>query len=106
LSDYSASVAAKALEPLIQGLRDLGYTEGVNIAFEYRHASIKYEILPSLAAELLGTQPQVIVALGTPAAQAAKSATQTIPIVFARVGDPVGSGLIASLSRPPSVSNC
>jgi putative ABC transport system substrate-binding protein len=100
LSDYSASVAAKALEPLIQGLRDLGYTEGVNIAFEYRHASIKFEILPSLAAELVGTQPQVIVALGTPAAQAAKSVTQTIPIVFARVGDPVGSGLIASLSRP------
>lgn len=100
LSDYSPSVAAKAVEPLVQGLRDLGYTEGVNIAFEYRHASIKYESLLSLAAELVGTKPQVIVALGTPAAQAAKSAAQAIPIVFARVGDPAGSGLVATLSRP------
>lgn len=100
LSDYSPAVAAKALEPLLEGLRDLGYTEGFNIAFEYRHAAVNYERLSSLAAELVRTQPQLIVVLGTPAALAAKASTQTIPVVFTRIGDPVGSGLVDALSRP------
>ena len=89
-------------EPIIaQALRDLGWVEGRNLVIERRYAETKkYEILPSLAAELVGLQPDVIVAIGTPAAQAAKGATQTIPIVFARSADPVGFGLVASLARP------
>jgi putative tryptophan/tyrosine transport system substrate-binding protein len=100
LSDYSPLLAAKSVEPFVQGLRDLGYVEGQNIAFEYRHGDLNNEILPSLAAELVRLQPQVILAVGTPAAQAAKGATQTIPIVFARIGDPIGMGLVPALARP------
>jgi len=89
-------------EPMIaQGLRDLGWVEGRNLVIERRYAREKrYEILPSLAAELVGLQPDVIVAIGTAAARAAKGATQTIPIVFARSADPAGLGLVASLARP------
>ena len=89
-------------EPMIaQGLRDLGWVEGRNLVIERRYAREKrYEILPSLAAELVGLQPDVIVAIGTGAAQAAKNGTETIPIVFARIGDPIGYGLVPSLSRP------
>jgi putative ABC transport system substrate-binding protein len=81
-------------------MRDLGWIEGQNIAFESRHAAEKYETLPSLAAELVSLQPDVILAVGTPASLAAKSATQTIPVVFARIGDPVGAGLVPSIARP------
>jgi len=100
LSDEGAS-ATYAEPPFAQGLRDLGYLEGQNIVIERRYAREKrYEILPSLAAELVRLQPDVIVAIGTAAARAAKGATQTIPIVFARSADPVGLGLVASLARP------
>ena len=91
---------ATSFEPFAQGLRDLGWVEGQNVTFERRYAEQKYEILQSLAADLIRVQPDVIVAIGTGAARAAKSATQTIPIVFARIGDPVGYGLVPSLSRP------
>ncbi len=100
LSDYSPSLTVKSLEPFVQKLRDLGYVEGQNIAFEYRHGDGNNEILPSLAAELVRRQPEIILAVGTPAAQAAKGATQTIPIVFCRAADPVGMGLVPSLARP------
>jgi len=100
LSDWSPIPAAKFMEPFVQGMQGLGYIEGQNIAFEARHAAEKYEILPSLAAELASLQPDVILAVGTPAALAAKSATRTIPIVFARIGDPVGAGLVPSIARP------
>jgi putative ABC transport system substrate-binding protein len=100
LSDYSPLLAAKSLDPFVQGLRDLGYLEGQNIAFEHRHGDGNNAILPSLAAELVRLQPDVILAVGTPAAQAAKGATQTIPVVFSRAADPVGMGLIPSLARP------
>lgn len=100
LSDYSASLAVKSFEPFVRGLRDLGYIEGQNIAFEYRHGDGNNAILPSLAAELVGLQPEIILAVGTPATQAAKGATQTIPIVFARISDPVGAGFVSSLARP------
>jgi len=81
-------------------MRDLGWVEGRNIAFERRYAEGKNEDLPRLAASLVSLQPDVILAVGTGAAQSAKNATQTIPIVFTRVGDPVGSGLVPSLARP------
>jgi putative ABC transport system substrate-binding protein len=100
LSDWTPLEAAKFFDPFAQGLRDLGYVEGHNIAFERRYAENKEEILPSLATELVRLQPEVILAIGTGAARAAKNATQTIPIVFARVGDPIGSGLVSSLARP------
>jgi putative tryptophan/tyrosine transport system substrate-binding protein len=99
LSDESSTLAT-SFEPFAQGLRDLGYVEGYNIAFERRYAENKEEILPSLAAQLIRLQPDVILAVGTPAARAAKSATQAIPIVFARAGDPIALGLVPSLARP------
>jgi putative ABC transport system substrate-binding protein len=90
----------EAFEPFAQGMRDVGWIEGQNIVFERRYAAAKNEVLPSLAAELVNLQPDVILAIGTGAARAAGSATQTIPIVFARVGDPIGFGLISNLARP------
>ena len=81
-------------------LLDLGWVDGQNIAFEQRHADQKFEHLPSLAAELVTVRPDVILAVGSPAARAAKSATQTVPIVFARIGDPIGIGLVPELARP------
>jgi putative ABC transport system substrate-binding protein len=88
--------------PFAQGLRDLGYVEGQNLVIELRHPEAKerYEILPTLAAELVRLRPDVILADGTAAARAAKDATQTIPIVFVRTADPVGFGLVPSLARP------
>jgi len=99
LSDEIGSLEI-SFQPFAHGLRDLGYIEGQSIAFERRYAGRKDELLPGLAAELVGLRPDVILAIGTPAARAAKTATQTIPIVFARIGDPVGSGLATSLARP------
>jgi putative ABC transport system substrate-binding protein len=83
-----------------QGLRDLGYVEGRNVVIEYRDAEGKPERFPAHAAELLALKVDVIVAPGTPAALAAKQATQTLPIVFAAVADAVTSGLVTSLARP------
>jgi putative ABC transport system substrate-binding protein len=99
LSDETGS-SGESFKPFAQGLQDLGYIEGQNIAFERRYAEGRNDVLPSLAAELIALQPDVILAVGTPAARAAKSATHTIPIVFARSGDPVGLGLVPSLARP------
>jgi putative tryptophan/tyrosine transport system substrate-binding protein len=83
-----------------QALRDLGYVEGQNIRFEFRSAEGQADRLPELAAELVGLNVDVIVTWFTPPAQAARQATREIPIVMADAGDPVGTGLIASLSRP------
>jgi len=87
-------------EAFLQGLRDLGYVEGRNVVIEYRDAEGKYDRFPALAAELVAHKVDVIVALSTPAARAAKQATRTLPIVFPAVGDPVTSGLVTSLARP------
>ena len=91
-------------DPLVtafrQGLRDLGYTEGQNIIVEYRYAHGIYDRYSDLAAELLRLKVDVLVVGGTFAAQSAKAQTTTVPIVFTLAGDPVGSGLVASLARP------
>jgi putative ABC transport system substrate-binding protein len=95
-----ASGPAREVDTFRQGLRDLGYIEGQNIAIEYRFASGQVERLPELAAELVRLKLDVIVAPYTPPALAAKRATSTIPIVFAVVADAVGAGLIANFARP------
>jgi putative ABC transport system substrate-binding protein len=83
-----------------QGLHELGYVEGRNIQIESRWAEGNYDRLPGLAADLVRLKVDVIVTYGTPAAQAAKGATGTIPIVMAAIIDPVASGLVTSLARP------
>ncbi|MBI4593236.1 MAG: ABC transporter substrate-binding protein [Candidatus Rokubacteria bacterium] len=89
-----------AWEPLRQGLRELGYVEGKNIVLESRRSEGRSERWADLAAELVRLKVDVIVIVGTPAALAAKRATTTIPIVMAVVGDPLSTGLVASLARP------
>ena len=85
---------------LIQGLRDLGWSDGENIMIEYRWAKGKPELLPQLAAELVRLKVDLIVAAATAAVQAAKNATTTIPVVMSPAADPVGSKFIAGLDRP------
>jgi ABC-type uncharacterized transport system substrate-binding protein len=92
--------AAPSLEAFRQVLRELGYVEGQTIAIEYRFAHGKVEPLPALAAELVQLPVDVLVTLGTPATQAAKHATTTIPIVIGSALDPVATGLVASFGHP------
>ena len=87
-------------EAFRQGLREHGYVEGQNIAFEYRYAEGRADRLPALAAELVRLKVDVIVTESNVAALAAKQATQTIPIVMAIAGDPVKAGVVGSLARP------
>ena len=94
------SGARGLLEAFRQGLKDMGWVEGQNIAFEYRSADGKGDGLPKIAAELAQLRLDVILAEGTPATQAAKDATQSIPIVMATSNDPVASGLITTLNHP------
>jgi putative ABC transport system substrate-binding protein len=92
--------SAPWVDGLRAGLRDLGYLEGKEIVFEFRYANGKYEQLAQLAAELLERKIDVLVTYGTPGGRAAKNATTAVPIVISSSGDPVASGLVASLSRP------
>ncbi|MBI3325658.1 MAG: ABC transporter substrate-binding protein [Nitrospinae bacterium] len=96
------ALAEPTLDEFRQGLRDMGYVEGQNIVIEYRFNEGKadLELFRDLAAELVRLGVDVIVTNGTPPTRAARDATQTIPIVFGGVGDPVGSGFVASLPRP------
>jgi ABC-type uncharacterized transport system substrate-binding protein len=99
------------IEAFRQGLRELGYVEGQNVVFEYRWEDGKPERLSALAADLVRLKVDMLLAPGTAAALAAKMATKELPIVFATVADPVGSGLVATLARPggnvtgPTTSN-
>src|SRR5262245_12529225 len=92
--------SSRPYQAFLQGLHDLGYVEGRNIAIEYRSADGKRERVPGLAAELVRLKVDIIVTDGIGPSQDAKKATSTIPIVMTSSGDPVGIGLIASLSRP------
>jgi putative ABC transport system substrate-binding protein len=87
-------------EPLWQGLRELGYSEGKNLTVESRFAQGNLDKLLPFAAELVQHKVDVIVALGGPSVQAAKKATDSIPIVMTNAGDPVDQGFVASLARP------
>ena len=88
------------LEALRAGLRDRGYVEGRNLAFESRYAEEKHDRLPALAAELIGLPVDGLVVGSHQATDVAKAASRTTPIVFVAIGDPVASGRVASLARP------
>jgi putative ABC transport system substrate-binding protein len=96
----SAAAFSSRIEAFRKGLREHGYAEGRNIIFEYRYAEGKIDRLPDLAAELVALKVDVILTASPPAVRAAQKATNTIPIVFAAVGDPVADGLVNSLARP------
>ena len=100
LGNSTAALEANLVGPFREGLRELGYEEGRNIAIEYRWAEGKYERFPALVAELLAVPVDVIVTAGTPATLAVKKATSTVPLVMIAVGDPVGTGIVPSLARP------
>jgi putative ABC transport system substrate-binding protein len=101
LNGASAAQFPQLLDGFHKGLSETGYSEGRNVAFEYRYADGQYDRLPALAADLVSRRVSVIVATaGTPTIRAAKAATSTIPIVFVIGGDPVMFGIVASLNRP------
>jgi putative ABC transport system substrate-binding protein len=100
LEPTSMASNAANLDAFRQGLRELGYVEGQNFVVEYRSADGRSERFPDLAAELVRLKVDVILTRGTPAVLAAKNATRTIPVVMAASGDPVLSGVVASLARP------
>ena len=100
LDPSTASGSAVLLEAFWQEMRKLGWSEGKNIFVEYRFAEQKNDRLPELAADLVRLKVDVIVVASSPPVLAAKKATTTIPIVMTFAGDPVGSGLVASLARP------
>src|SRR5919198_2918628 len=96
----SASWSVPSLAAFRQGLSELGYVEGQNVALEYRYADGRAELLPDLAAELLALGVDFVVTYGTPATLAARQVSPTLPIVVVGAADPVGSGLVASLAHP------
>ena len=96
----SAGSPTPATPTVPDALRELGYVEGKNLTFERRYAEDRLDRLPGLAAELVSLKVDVIMTAGTLAPLAAKRATSTIPIVMMAAGDPVGSGLVASLPQP------
>src|SRR5258708_3902268 len=100
LGTSQAEVEANLGAPFRKALRELGYVEGRDIVIEYRWAEGDYERFPALVNELIASGAEVIVTAGTPAAFAVKNATKSIPCVMVAVGNPVGTGLVASLGRP------
>ena len=99
LGYFAPAANAVLLDALRTGLRDLGYVENRNLAIDYRYAD-QSKTYDELAAELVHLGPDVIVAVGTPPALAAKRQTATIPIIMAPAADPVRTGLVGSLARP------
>ena len=101
ISSRTSGDSAAVLAAFQQGLNEAGYSNGRNVAVEYRWADGQYDRLPALAADLVRRKVSVIVAVGgDPAAQTAKTATATIPIVFVTGADPLKAGLVASFNRP------
>jgi putative tryptophan/tyrosine transport system substrate-binding protein len=101
MHSQSPEMAASYAAAFQQGLKEVGFIEGQNVAVEYRWAQGHYDRLPGLAADFVRRKVDVIAATGgEPSPQVAKAATQTIPIVFTSNGDPVSEGLVASLNRP------
>jgi putative tryptophan/tyrosine transport system substrate-binding protein len=100
LGQSTLAVESQRAAALVQGLRELGWTEGRTVAIEYRWGEGRIERAAEIAAEFVRLKVDVIVTSGTPQVIAARQATSLIPIVFASAGDPVGSGLVASLARP------
>ena len=100
LETISPALNVKNLEALRRGLRELGYVEDRNYTLEYRSADGDAQRFPALADELVRLGVDLIVTRGTPAARAAKNATETIPIVMAAIGEPLGVGVVESLARP------
>ena len=100
LGNSTAALKADLVGPFREGLRGLGYVEGQNILIEYRWAEGEYERFPALTAELIALRVDVIVTAGTPASLAVQKAATSIPLVMVAVGDPVATGLVASLGRP------
>ena len=100
LGNSTAALEANLVGPFREGLRELGYVEGRNVLIEYRWAEGKYDRFPALIGELLALKVAVIVTAGTPATLAVKKATTSVPLVMTAVGDPVGTGIVPSLSHP------
>jgi len=100
MGNSTAALEANLVDAFREGLRELGYEEGRNIAIEYRWADGNYDEFPALVAELIAAKVDAIVTAGTPAALAVKKATTTVPLIMVAVGDPVGTGLVPSLARP------
>jgi putative ABC transport system substrate-binding protein len=100
LGPNTHSAASEWVAAFVQRLRELGWMEGRTITIEYRWAEGREKRFAEIAAEFVRLKVDVIVTSGTPAVMASKKATSVIPIVFATAGDPVGSGLVASLARP------
>jgi putative ABC transport system substrate-binding protein len=100
MGNSTAALEANLIGPFRAGLREHGYREGDNIIIEFRWAEGRYDRFPALIAELLAAKVDLIVTAGTPASLAVKQATSTVPLVMIAVGDPVGTGLVASLARP------
>jgi len=100
LTGTSWGISSTRIDTLRQGLRELGYVEGKNFIIEYRSAEGKLDRFPALAAELVRLKVDIIVSAGLGPTRAAKDATATIPIVMTNEGDPVGTGIVASLARP------
>jgi putative tryptophan/tyrosine transport system substrate-binding protein len=100
LDPASPEASLRQIEALRKGLAELGYVEAKNIVIEYRYGDGKRDRLSAAASELVRRQVDVIVTGSTPGVEAAKNATNTIPIIFATIGDPVRSGLVESLARP------
>jgi putative ABC transport system substrate-binding protein len=100
LGNSTAALEANLIGPFRDGLREHGYVEGRNVVIDFRWAEGNYSRFPKLIAELVSQKPDVIVTAGTPAALAVQKGAPSIPLVMVAVGDPVGSGLVASLALP------